>query len=231
VTNPRLASRHPVRWAAFRGITILFDNSADGLSSDAIDFYDGLEGFMDQNAAELEAFGLCRLPRSTYHVTLLDLVNEDNVDGATSQREGLRQLLVDLPQSSHAAAAFLELIDADAMLKNAWPPVAFAFDVLAIWSNAVLVARLRLDGAEDTVVGLRTEVNRRMLARCGIQASATYRPHVTLGYFADVPVAVAAHEKLAGWTVSAGMQVGELRVHFQSASLYGFTTLVDFFRC
>jgi hypothetical protein len=61
------------------------------------------------------------------------------VDGATSEREGLRQFLLGLPTSLHAAhpsrsgaAPFLQLIGAGAMLQSAWPPAAFAFDGLAI---------------------------------------------------------------------------------------------------
>jgi 2'-5' RNA ligase len=65
----------------------------------------------------------------------------------------------------------------------------------------------------------------------GIQAGALYRPHVTLGYFANVHVAQAAHAKLAEWIASAASQVSDLRLRFRSASIYGFTSLVEFVRC
>ena len=125
----------PVRWAPFRGITVLFDNSAAGLPSADIEFYDQLESFTLQHASELDMVSLACLPRSTYHVILLDLVTTDQPLG------------------------------------NAWSPVTLRFHELAIWTNAVLVARLRLDAAGERVTTLRTDLNARMLASSGIQAS------------------------------------------------------------
>jgi 2'-5' RNA ligase len=133
-----------------------------------------------------------------------------------------------LALKSTAAAAFLDLVTRHQLLANAWAPVTLAFDDLAIWANAVLVARLRLDADRDHVTTLGTDLNARILSRFGIQASPAYRPHVTLGYFANVQGAERAQRNLREWSLSAANLVGERELRFRSASVYAFTTLVEF---
>jgi len=53
---------------------------------------------------------------------------------------------------------------------------------------------------------------------------------VTLGYFANVLGAERAQRYLAEWNRSAANLAGGRQLRFRSASVYAFTTLVDYTR-
>src|SRR5262249_36061713 len=145
VTNPKVAAINPTQWARFRGVSLLLNNSNAGLASDGIVFYDHLDTFADRHQAELESFQWCRLPRSTYHVTLLDGINDSNIEEVTSHRDALRRFLDALPDSlsidsfvGRQSAPLLDFITDHPMLRGRFRSVRLSFDALDIWGNSVL---------------------------------------------------------------------------------------------
>jgi hypothetical protein len=171
-----------------------------------------------------DAYGVCPLPPPTYHVTICDGVNELQAPGVepgvaravSTLLRGLPESIAQLPDS----LTFLGAAEAlDAARTN---PVRFRAAEIVRWGS-VLAVRLAPASSDDESA----------LATIGVQLGLrvqAWRPHVSLAYFADRTGAAAAAPEIPEWNRMVLESVGDATVRFSSASLYGFTDMVTFFK-
>lgn len=245
ITNPKIAGLEPT-WRTWRGVSVLFDNpgllpgprlddaTAAGVAEQRL--YDDLSVLVDaaRPPALRAGYGFCPLPRSTYHVTVCDGPNEEELartkGSATAE---VAALIATLPDSLGQVPAALEFAEPDALLRTAKEnPVTLAAQEVVIWGS-VLAARLGAAdgssaGALERITGARQVVAAALSAALGMAAKA-WRPHVSLGYFANHEAADRARENLAVW--NQWLAASEpASITYRSAALYGFTDMVSFFR-
>jgi len=242
ITNPRLASLEPA-WAPFRGFTLLFDNPGDALrevdswrrlSADAdTDFYRGIGTALSAIGGDdlRDDLGLCGLPPDTYHVTAWDGINDSNLgDVREAHRELAAKLLSGLPESLRTPAPFTEF--AERGLCDWRQPLQLCFESLVNWRNRVLAVQLQptracvADYAE--LEASRAALNQAFHSEFGTRASVDYRPHVTLGYFANQRDAARSDTRLAAWNEIFARELDGRALDVGPIRLYGFTDLTRF---
>lgn len=252
ITNPKLSSVEPPAWSAYPGVSVLYDPPGCAELSgvqplEAVSprkhldlmLYDRLSEAADHIADTTAQDGepLCALPRATYHVTLCDGINEgmrDRVHGQEARRE-IEQTLAGLPDSLLWATSVMRLLRDRDLLWTVWThPISFRLSALKVWGH-VLVARLEPADEGSTAAlaaheASRGELVRRLSVRLGVQVQ-TWRPHVTLGYFANETAAARTREHvLPQWHGYVRERTRGLSLTFRSASVYGFTDMVSFWR-
>jgi len=252
VSNPKVAGFTPV-WAPFRGFSLLFDNPCDGqrplaagIAELAVTLNDDPQvAFYRTLATTLERLDLplltstylfCPLPTASYHVTVWDGGNAGNLKSVVpARRPELETLLAGLPQSILAPGDLTALPLASSLVTRQLPEIRFRFDALALWGNAVLVARLSpADATSVSHLGRLTDERRRLSANFhaafGIAPGDRFTPHVSLGYFANPQGALLASHALPTWNAVFDTAMESLNVSYRSISLYGFTDMATFFK-
>ncbi|WP_298821787.1 hypothetical protein [Chloroflexus sp.] len=248
IANPKIAGFAP-RWATYRGLTILFNNVGlrrDGpwlrldCALDAIPeytLYRGLRAAMCALDTDLllRRYLFCALPPATYHVTLWDGPNDGNVAQAFPHvRQRVDDLLLDIPGAlSHGNLISGTIAGSPLIRRRGWQ-VSFTVNRLVIAQQSALVAILTPTPATFHTFTMLTELrrawNETFRSRFGIAAYEPYTPHVTLGYFADPELAIAAEAELPAWEALVLRHTAETSITFTSASLYGMLDMVTFFR-
>jgi hypothetical protein len=245
ITNRKVASLDPT-WRAWRGVSVLFDNPGatpghrleDATAAGAPEqrLYDDLAVLVDASRpAQLRsAYGFCPLPRTTYHVTVCDGPNEDELASATGPHVATAgRLLAGLPDNLAdvtAALTFAGWSDLlDAVARN---PVTLTAEAVMIWGSVLAVQLVPRDDASHAALGqiieAREAVVEALHANLGI-AVKPWRPHVSLGYFANLDGARDAAQRLPRW--NEWLAAAEAApITYRSAALYGFTDMVSFFR-
>lgn len=248
ITNAKLRRVTPLTWRRYPGVSILYDNPGSvGLSGlepllpatspagGNRSLYQALRAVTCDIAWSLPATGLlATLPEHTYHVTLCDGVNE-----GTQVRPGMRgevqRVLDELPDSLLGTTALMRLVqDRELFWTVRTHPVSFRVAGLSVWGH-VLAAQL--EPADDRSVAAkarheaaRSELMGRLRARMGVQPGH-WGPHVSLGYFAhDDGGAYAREHVIPGWEDEVLARTEGLSMTFRSASVYGFTDMVTFWR-
>lgn len=245
ITNPKIAGLEPT-WRTWRGVSVLFDNpglppghrledaTAAGVAQQRL--YDDLAVLVDaaRPSALRAAFGFCPLPRSTYHVTVCDGPNEEEL--AQAEAPGTAEvatLVAALPHSLAQVPAALAFAEPHALLGTAEQnPVTMTADEVVIWGSVLAV---RLGAADEAsaaglaqITAARQTVARALHATLG-STVRPWRPHVSLGYFANLDGAGRAAQELDQWNrwLAASQPAP---ITYRSAALYGFTDMVSFFR-
>lgn len=245
ITNPKVAGLEPT-WRTWRGVSVLFDNpglpsgdrledaTAPGVPEQRL--YDDLSVLIDaaRPAALRAAYGFCPLPRSTYHVTVCDGPNEQELARVKGPGTAeITALVAALPDSLGQVPAALAFADPDALLRAVTEnPVTLAAHETVIWGS-VLAARLVAanedsTGALERIAGARQAVADAFNTSLGM-APRPWRPHVSLGYFANREGARRAQQKLPEWNqwLAASRPPP---ITYRSAALYGFIDMVTFLR-
>ncbi|CAG7649970.1 hypothetical protein PAESOLCIP111_05984 [Paenibacillus solanacearum] len=251
ITNRKVAGLTPA-WAPFYGFSLLFDNPGHSVAAGdaegeleamachpdepALSFY---RTFHEQSA-ELEQlhadYLLCPLPFHSYHVTVWDGLNVSNVNKMTAYSQEAERFVSELPGSLLTDSPFLRRTGGEAIRINVDGGIRFAYDALENRGNSALVVNVKAADPESAerlkeVERLRSELNAEFQERFGVTtASADYRPHVSLGYFANKELgsqSASALERLDDRL----RQASEGRtVTFRSISLYGMTDMQTFIR-
>jgi hypothetical protein len=248
ITNNKIASLSPF-WASFKGFSLLFDNPAPCFRPHndlefidcslappgTLSLYEKLRDALEVVGGPLltTAFLFCPLPFASYHVTMLDGVNMDNVSSTQAlYRKELQACITDIESAiGHMpqCTAFLEA----ALRTQRFQELSFYFAGLEIWGHQVLVALLTPTAdsglAFHTLSTTRGELAEKLLAELNVP-SFPYTPHVSLGYFANREAGLLARAHLAEWAARFENTVKDARVSFHSVSLYGFTDMARFFR-
>ncbi|WP_028549212.1 hypothetical protein [Paenibacillus sp. UNC451MF] len=250
ITNRKVKDLKP-SWAPFNGFSFLFDNPGDSLrlfelcentevmnnryEDQASTFYRILYDEAKENSFLIEQCGFCPLPLPSYHVTVWDGVNDYNVhriDG--SEKENGLKFLEGLPHT---------LLNSPFVTKKDGKPLSihtqmieFTFAKVHKWGNSSLVALLQPANKESAeriaeLEQARVRLNDEFIERFGIQpATLPYRPHVSLGYFANNELADQAESEVQLINKRVSEQMEGLVLCFQSISLYGMINMETFFR-
>lgn len=250
ITTGKLRAVSPPAWRPYPGVSVLYtDPGSAGVSGvEPLDtasgtrhgdrrLYDHLYAVAEEIDASLSAgdvpFG--RLPRHTYHVTLCDGVNQGTRSRVhRSLRDEVASTLDAMPDSLLWTTTLLRLLqDRELQWTVRRNPVSYRVETLRVWGH-VLVASLepadqRSEAAKAAHEACRSDLVARLAARLGVRIQP-WRPHVTLGYFANEDAAAHARDHvLPEWQDRVGERVAS-SVTFRSASVHGFTDMVSFWR-
>lgn len=249
ITNRKLRSVAPTAWRAFRGVSVLYDRPG-GAGSFGLErlerlptgqergdrIYRELHGLAVEFTDALGAGGvhIALVPRGTYHVTVCDALNDGSLAHVREDRRPEASALLEaLPDSLLWSSRLVRLLRDPELPWSVWTdPVTYRVAGLEVRGSA-LVAAL------DTVEGHEAAKARHELAR-GAFAShleaeldlsvPPWQPHLTLAYVANDDDADRTREAVAGWQATVRSRTDGLETTFPSASLYGFTDMVSFWR-
>lgn len=237
ITNPKIAGLDP-GWAPFRGFSLLFDNPKD------LQLYKGFQEFLMRIPKNqlMYAYLFWPLPSDSYYVTVWTGLNESHSqDVLPRHRQDLGDFLSDLPHSLHTRNVFVQEIDCSSLVTSTYGTVTLRFDKLDIWRNKALVAYLVPADIKSEEEFKRIDEARKLLSRTfrdqfGVDIGSDYRPHVTLGYFANESYAELATAQVDQWTKEvreimnnpATGTMNEPTIIGSTISLYGFTDAVTF---
>lgn len=248
ITNPKVATLEPT-WRRYRGVSVLFDNPGTptppgvcALTELPVDnpprqrLYDELADLVAEvdTGQMRDRYGFCPLPRNTYHVTVCEGPNERSAaDVPGAHRAAVASVLDELPGSLDRMPTALRFLrGAELPAAVAANPVTFGAAGIVIWGH-VLAARLEPADAParlaiERLRRARADLDHQLRDRLGLGAQP-WRPHVSLGYFANRAGADAAARPLAQWNRSLAARPRPT-ITFTSAAVYGFTDMVSFFR-
>ena len=254
ITNKKVAG-FDARWASFHGFSILFNNPGNNClqqrypgivhlantvrNDPALHFYQILEEGVTRLDIDslVNRFLFCALPSSSYHVTLWGGLNCRHVDNIGPQYHSMAQnWLTGLPESFFDTPKDIFQLPSMSSLctKRDWN-MKFRFDRLNIWNNSVLVAALHPDiSSVSTFEQLseeRRQLNKQFHDRFNvITDSETYKPHVSLGYFANEMGAQKAMGLVDDWNKWFSDALQDNILSFNNASIYGLTDMINFFK-
>jgi hypothetical protein len=250
ITQNKVAGFEP-RWAPFAGFSALFDNPGSSLAVNGdlskiacvlaeggpLDLYARLEKTVEELDRDLliRTYLFCPLPPSSYHVTVWDGINVDNIGSVKSAvRPDWSAFLDGLPFSLKAPPASLAVVTGSAL--RTWSDsISLQFDKLTLWGNQVLVARLRPadDRSERRLADLasrRADLSDAAGRELGLSFSRGYSPHISLGYFANREHGQLAETRVEHWTERFRARLKESIVTYSSLDIYGFTDMASFFK-
>ncbi|WP_028548359.1 hypothetical protein [Paenibacillus sp. UNC451MF] len=250
ITNRKVQGFQPV-WAPFNGFSLLFDNPGhsyvtlnDGSNFERVNcqygesetaLYSSLWNVVGNAKHLSHKFLLCHLPLHSYHVTVWDGINDYNVHNLSGQdQEEADELLRSLPYSSLMESS---LLDSDAMtsLMNS-ESITFKFEMLENWNNSGVVARVQPADSESaaklkTMEKNRDTLNQYVQKRFGFAtATAVYKPHVSVGYFANKEQGAQSQEAIEELNAVLEQELKDQRIIFSGISLYGMTDMATFIR-
>ncbi len=248
ITNPKVAGLEPT-WRTYRGLTVLFDNPGCAPPPRQIDLrdvpvddptaqrlYDVLAAFVDDLGADGWRCprGFCPLPRSTYHVTVCDCLNERQLGLVERRsRSSVAALVRGVPGSLDTLPSVLPMLARPALARALGArPITFVTSGIVI-SGHVMAARLTAadpdsQAALDEVAAARAELADRIHTELGV-GPQPWRPHVSLGYFVNGALARAADDSRSQLDRGFAL-VPKVPITFTSAAVYGFTDMVSYFR-
>jgi hypothetical protein len=251
ITNPKVAGFVP-QWAPFRGFSVLFDNSDASLvgagslkqlagdvdGDPALGFYralrDAITG-LDLRVLR-HTYLFCPLPSLSYHVTVWDGANDGSLNSGTpSQRQVFEHLIADLPQAFSQPHPLIQLVAESELVRRKDWNIQFCFNRLQLVGHTVLLAELAPADSEaelrmQELVSARRALSEATQALYGISPYERFWPHVSLGYFANHELAQLAMPCVPLWDALFRERLANQRLTFSSASIYGFSDMVTFFR-
>jgi hypothetical protein len=179
-----------------------------------------------------EEFVFARLPHSSYHLTVKDGVNVDNLQLLKPSAAGaFRELFEGLPGSLAASTSIL--LPSGAISLSA--PVRFQFSELTIWSRSALVARIEPADPEShslfsAIERRRDELDREWEDSWGLPRPENigWSPHISLGYFPNRDIVPIVEPRLARWSDDFVKKIAGATCAFRSISPYTFTNMATF---
>ena len=251
ITNPKIAGFEPI-WAKFNGFSLLFDNADNHLMPMAkdlrkLDF--ALESNPDLRLFKMLAdtvnsvgqqllihtYLFCPLPPSSYHVTVLDGLNEGNLHQVNDKhRPAIDDFLKNLPDSFLTNKRFNSIVEESLLLNRKDWNIQFKLDRLLNWGNQSVVASLLPVAPYSANYAAFVEEHRILAGKIrnefGIHVSSDFYPHLTLGYFGNAQLAKIFTSQISEWTSFLKNEMAECTIAFNSISLYGFTDMITFFK-
>jgi hypothetical protein len=253
VEQKKLAGFEP-RWAAFRGFTVLFDNPGDstiatgearldlccpvGRGVPELALYDALSRSVEAMGRERLTCDYLFAPIApmSYHVTLWDGINDGNAGQLEAPRQAeAEELLGHIRQGRIEGATFLDPVRQSRLLRSLPGEIRLRLAQVENWGDSAVVARL--GPADDASAGglhqietLRAELSALYDAEFGVSAYSGYSPHVSLGYLANRSDGAGIGQRIDEWNEIAHALAGERAITFRTASIYGFTDMVTFFK-
>lgn len=186
---------------------------------------------------------ICLLPPYSYHVTALDTINKDNVNFLRrAYYSEFMDLFKRLPDSICEESSIYRVSQQFSALSNKSWELKFSFKQLANFSDRALVALLEIEHDSkshfDVFLKIRSRTKNFIKEFYGktIDVQHNYLPHITLAYFANSQSAAYFTEqnlKILSLELRNNLKDSwddPTFISFSSASLYGFTDMVRFFK-
>lgn len=254
ITNRKISALD-VRWAPFQGFSILFNNPGSNCfrarHSGVFDLVNGVHHdpslnfykILQENITHLDVDSLTKrflffsLSPTSYHVTLWGGLNCRYITRINPEyRSTVENWLLTLPDSFvNIPKEIIEFSEVSSLCtKRDWN-INFRFNGLNIWNDSVLVATLRPDDDSiskfEELAEERRHLNKQYHDRFHVFTdSDIYKPHVSLGYFANEEGAQKAVEFLDQWNISFVEALRDQILSFNNASIFGFTDMITFFK-
>jgi len=246
ITTPKLTGPE-LAWAPFKGWSVLFDTDLGphqrqqggaeppeplellelpGKLIAGHDLYRTLSVWSFDLVRRQQPAGYLPLPPSSYHVTVCDGLSDAQLNEAQGPaRQRIAQMLESLPGAvldpvslvPSAAAALAQLVE------SATSPIDLRFAGIESRGHALVVGlepAQHSRSAYSMIVEARDALLSTLGAEFGIDLTSPWRPHVSVGYWANQEVADEHEELVAAGarTViesapNAGVRVGRASVH------------------
>ena len=238
-----------IEWKRYTGYSYLFDNPGNCLVSndakrlsndDSVAIYNWLWAGMERIGGDelISRHLLFPLPRNTYHVTVWDGINIENIENIVEPyKTELEEFFSGLPSSiggkwpgASPSCQFEEHVGAAFTIKFRLRPRP-----LYLRGKTVLAADLEpCEGKSRalyrTINKARNDLDEQFLERYGKPKNAGFVPYVALGYFADPEIAESAWGARREEWGNIFSDVGEQEIEFRSIGLYAFTDMVSYYR-
>ncbi len=254
ITQNKVAGFEP-RWASFARFSLLFDNPGKPLvqkedgglpkicvspvkdEEGDLAFYFGIEKALEKIGRDLviQTYHFCPLPTSSYHVTVWDGINNDNISSVKLDvRSEWSAFLEGLPNSLSAPPALMNVIKGSNLMQ--WnEKISFQFEKLMLWGNQVLVARLRPADTSskqniEELIRHRADLSNIAEQKFRVPFSQSYAPHISLGYFANQEYAYLAHGRIEQWKENFMAELTDSVITYTSLDIYGFTDMASFYK-
>jgi len=240
ITQPKIASLDP-SWTVFRGASVLAHPLGKARAADdqtprggrhAVRLYDGLTDLMGQvdGADWRDRFGFCPLPAASYHLTLADLVNDGNL-GKLPEADRAHFGGERVAQGSEYPAGLVEIVERSGILSVPIPRVRFTVRAVEILNRSALAATLDFvddeTGVLSAFIEARDDLAVRLHHRFGVQMQP-YKPHISLGYFANPEAADAAVEAVARLNLKAEALFDGRAFQFDGPDVFVFADMATF---
>lgn len=250
ITNKKVKGFKTV-WAPFKGFSLVFDNPGKSFApmenfsmlekinclhgERELNFYQGLWSQTTYYEDMLHSCLFCPLPSHSYHVTVWDGLNDFNFDQVSEEyRLELKQFLQRLPNSLQTNSPFLVTGNGQPIRASFDGRISFEFGQLHV--SQALTVTLRPADSESEQILHEIEEQRNVLLKDFVQrfgittANLTYRPHVSLGYFANPELVEHATTTIEHLNNVLLKDMAGQTITFDSMSLYGMTDMETFYR-
>lgn len=244
IQHKKIASFQPL-WAEFTGYSFILEGVGVPSADSAYDFsraVDTMAAF-DTLAEGIASFGtqrlmgealLCLLDPATFHVTAVDLINDDNVTrielGPLSTTA-----LRDLANMRTGSADMPDVLTRLGMQAQAETyALRFRYGGIDLTSTRAVMVRMEADDdatktALERLRQWRCEIGKTVLNTIGLKQKEL-NPHLTLGYFANEKRAKRASSVIKQLDAHLASKMLDQTFTFDRASLYGFTSMERFVR-
>lgn len=175
------------------------------------------------------------LPSNTYHLTLADVLQQQNVALLKSPfHESILDYIRRLPSSTRSPLPPpLDNFNSHRLSK----PVTLEFSHLHIWpKGGVLVAKLKPVGGTQALAeieALRDQYDAAVspLSDGQVRLNGEYSPHITIAYSTTTAAAEAALHRLPEWQDKIARLFWGVSITFHEVALFGFVDMTRFYLC
>lgn len=240
-------------WRPYLGFSYLFDNPGNSLhtennlstikcqiqSDPFLELYRTLAKFVENIGGDelINRFLFFPLPPHTYHVTVWDGVNVENLDTLSKEaRIRFIKFLDGLPESLQSERpSIIPSSEFDKDAGRSWA-VRFKCKDLRFGGETVLMAILEpADDSSREILNLirkeRERLDQYYATEYGKTENALYLPHVALGYFSNSPIANELWRTMSiTWNSDFIHEVEGKIIQFESISLYAFSDMLTYFK-
>jgi hypothetical protein len=244
IAHPKIQTMKPV-WAKFNGYSLIFDSLDTSTAKSAFEFSNDpttVAAFKGV-AKALRSVGrrnlvrqtlVCLLPKSSYHVTVVDLIHQGNGHRVTEQfKDSVAAVLKRAnPNTPEVDPVFPALGLTGG--SNATFDLGLEFESITTMEGRALGLRLRPATQKDERILdelqlWRTELQERVLGAMGLPIRP-FEPHLTLGYFPNEGVLDGQDDLIEEVEKEMAAHLKGKVFRFTDVSLYGFTGMHAFFR-
>lgn len=244
VTNEKIGSvamsGSSVTWKFFPGWSLLFDNPVEfserwNIAAEC-PFYQAIDQVLDEIGKQhlFEHHGLCLTPLESYHATYWDGLNPKVLQEPEFRRKKeLVRMLRSLGQRSSFPSRWLQRIEGAIKEANTILPISFVAGKFVESGRDGMYVSLQPKRQVDVDNLGHLEAVRAQLASWASDAWGWayrhhLRPHVTVGYFANLLSGVAVTGELDHWNQILLKNTKGHSIEFDSISLYRFNDMASF---
>ncbi len=262
-----------IGFGRYPGFSLLFDNPSQNSFSSMgqqlvkincqvetdprLIFYKCLKNGLNELGLEelFAAYRFFALPSQSYHLTVCDGLNQENLDDQTKHLVPTDQLLLEeflygLPMTLCQSNPFTAVAMASPLIQSGWN-ITYEFDELTNWGGKVLVARLKPKKGDPQsqkqfrrIKKVRDELYNQFEDKfypgadkksakpnkTDTKQQRSYNPHISLGYFGNIQRGDAAQKRIDRWTEIFKKHTKNRTITFNKIGLYGFTDMATFFK-